>query len=107
MISVNQEIGLSVPGKLNNKRRGGRHMMFIIKRETFDCWGEKLKGGIGTMKDTMLMNKKFKNTRQYKKHRNKVKPYQSNVSNDIKTILLVCDTIEWVLYNWNHWLEVG
>ena len=47
MISVNQEIGLSVPGKLNNKRRGGGgHMMFIIKRETFDCWGEKLKGGL-------------------------------------------------------------
>ena len=47
MISVNQEIGPSVPGKLNNKRgEGGGHMMFIIKRETFDCLGGKFKGGL-------------------------------------------------------------
>ena len=31
MISVNQEIGTSVPEKLNKEGGGGGHMMFLIK----------------------------------------------------------------------------
>ena len=49
----------------------------------------------------------FHNTGQYNNHRNKVNPYKSNVPNDTETGQLVCDIIEWVLYDWKHWLEVG
>ena len=49
----------------------------------------------------------FHNTGQYNKHRNKVSPHKSNVPNDTETGELVCDIIEWVLYDWKHWREVG
>ena len=42
MISVNQEIGTSVPEKLNKE---GGHMMFLIKGKIFECWGGEFKGG--------------------------------------------------------------
>ena len=69
--------------------------------------GVKNLRGVDTMEDTMMMNSIiFHNTRQYNKHRNKVNPYKSNVPSDIETSQLVCDTIEWVLYDWKHWFEV-
>ena len=70
-------------------------------------WGVKNLRGVDTMEDIMMMNRIiFHNTRQYNKYRNKVNPYKSNVPNDIETGQLVCDTIEWVLYDWKHWFEV-
>ena len=62
---------------------------------------------VDTMEDTVIINTIFHNTRQYNKHRNKVNPYQSNVPNDIETGQLVYHTIEWVLYDWKHWFEMG
>ena len=59
------------------------------------------------MEDTMIMNGIFHNTRQHNKHRNKVNSYQSNVPNHIETGELVCDTIEWVIYDCKHMFEVG
>ena len=55
----------------------------------------------------MIMNGIFHNTRQHNKHRNKVNSYQSNVPNHIETGELVCDTIEWVIYDCKHMFEVG
>ena len=42
MISVNQGTGTSVPEKV---KRGGGHMMFLIKREIFEWEGVRRGGG--------------------------------------------------------------
>ena len=71
MISVNQEIGASVPEKLI-KKGGGAHNVSYKGARTLNVGVKHLRGGL---EDTMIMNSIFHNTRQYNKHRSKVNPY--------------------------------